>query len=118
VDAQVAASKAWDLYQMFGRNGPDGLGTSVGVIVNELNWQTGRPLEGAFFNNSYLILGDHADPAHPTELMSFAEADVVGHEMSHGVVQSTQLNGPNFGNESLGIAEAFCGDGRGHEALL
>ncbi len=120
VDAQVAASKAWDLYQMFGRNGPDGLGTSVGVIVHEVNWQTGGPLEGAFFNNSYLILGDHADPAHPTDLMPYTEADVVGHEMSHGVVLSTaQLNGPFFGNESMGIAEAFCDAmGEATEALL
>jgi len=110
VDAQSAATKTWDMFQlMFGRNGPDGQGTSVAVIVHPVDGMTGLPYDGSFFNNNFLFLGDRPDPANPGQWMPYAEPDVVGHEMSHGVVRSTaQLDGPSYAPESPALAEAFC----------
>jgi Zn-dependent metalloprotease len=110
VDAQVSATKTWDMLQlMFGRNGTDGQGTSIAVVVHPLNGQTGLPYDGSFFGNNYVILGDRTDPAHPGQWMPYTEPDVVAHEMSHGVVLSTaQLDGPAYAPEGPGLHEGFC----------
>jgi Zn-dependent metalloprotease len=110
VDAQFSTTKTWDfLQQIFGRMGPDGLGTSVGIMVHAVTGADPVPYDGSYYNNNFIVLGDHPDPSDPTVYRPYAEPDVVAHEFGHAIIASTALlYGTAYESESAGIAEGFC----------
>ncbi len=67
-----------------GRNALDGRGGTITSIVN-ITERNGAPMENAFWNGHFMAYGNGKDIFYP-----LAKAlDVAGHEMSHGVIQST-----------------------------
>ncbi|MER7171393.1 M4 family metallopeptidase [Streptomyces mesophilus] len=84
VDAHWAAGKVYDYYKgNFGRNSLDGedgyMYSLVGVVSN------GQPFNNAFWDGQKMVYGQGGG-----EYRTFsADTDVVGHEMTHGVVEHT-----------------------------
>ncbi|MGW3914632.1 M4 family metallopeptidase [Streptomyces sp. NPDC005070] len=84
VDAHWAAGKVYDYYKNhFGRNGLDDkngfIYSLVGVTSN------GQPYDNAFWDGSKMVYGQGSG-----DFRTFsADTDVVGHEMTHGVVEHT-----------------------------
>ncbi|MFD5819713.1 M4 family metallopeptidase [Streptomyces sp. NPDC127038] len=84
VDAHWAAGKVYDYYKNhFGRNGLDDkngyIYSLVGVTSN------GQPYDNAFWDGTKMVYGQGSG-----DFRTFsADADVVGHEMTHGVVEHT-----------------------------
>nr|WP_199551255.1 M4 family metallopeptidase [Streptomyces sp. N35] len=84
IDAHWAAGEVYDYYKSnFGRAGLDGndgfINSLVGVVEN------GRPFLNAFWDGSKMVYGQGGG-----DFRSFAaDTDVVGHEMTHGVVEHT-----------------------------
>ncbi len=99
VDAMWAMTQAWDFYKnIFGRDGIDGVGTSIVGEVHVLGpmltpcdnlfWSSstqavlmcdGRQTQGTDPNDGSPLAGD------PTGMSSPTAIDVVGHEITHGV---------------------------------
>ncbi|MFE2303702.1 M4 family metallopeptidase [Streptomyces sp. NPDC059445] len=84
VDAHWAAGKVYDYYKdHFGRNGLDDkngfIYSLVGVTSN------GQPYDNAFWDGTKMVYGQGSG-----DFRTFsADTDVVGHEMTHGVVEHT-----------------------------
>jgi Zn-dependent metalloprotease len=100
VDAHYGAGKFFDFFfERLGRNSIDGQGMSIVSSVNAT--ENGRPLFNAFWDGSQVVYGN-PDPAelHPLS----ADLDVVGHELTHGVVQYTAnlapISQPGAANEA------------------
>ncbi|MET7984724.1 M4 family metallopeptidase [Streptomyces sp. NPDC005281] len=84
VDAHWAAGKVYDYYKNhFGRDGLDGNGGFVYSLVGVTDG--GRPYDNAFWDGSKMVYGQGGDGYRTFS----ADADVVGHEMTHGVVEHT-----------------------------
>ncbi len=66
------------------RNALDGRGGTITSIVN-ITERNGAPMENAFWNGHFMAYGNGKDIFYPLA----AALDVAGHEMSHGVIQST-----------------------------
>ncbi|OKI94476.1 metalloprotease [Streptomyces sp. CB02058] len=84
VDAHWAAGKVYDYYKNhFGRNSLDGkdgfIYSLVGVVSN------GQPYNNAFWDGSKMVYGQGGGDYRTFS----ADTDVVGHEMTHGVVTHT-----------------------------
>ncbi|MFD5071210.1 M4 family metallopeptidase [Streptomyces sp. NPDC058369] len=84
VDAHWAAGKVYDYYKNhFGRKSLDGkdgfIYSLVGVVSN------GRPYNNAFWDGQKMVYGQGGGDYRTFS----ADTDVVGHEMTHGVVQHT-----------------------------
>ena len=84
VDAHWAAGKVYDYYKNhFGRDGLDGNAgfvlSLVGVTAN------GQPYNNAFWDGTKMVYGMGGDGYRTFS----ADTDVVGHEMTHGVVEHT-----------------------------
>lgn len=82
VDAHWAAGQVYDYYQStFGRDSLDGQGgfiySLVGVVSN------GRPYNNAFWDGSKMVYGQGGGDYRTFS----ADTDVVGHEMTHGVIE-------------------------------
>ncbi|WP_340540397.1 M4 family metallopeptidase [Nocardioides sp. GXZ039] len=83
VDAHWGAAKVYDFYRGLGRDSLDGRGGAIRSVVNVTSG--GRPYANAFWNGRTMVYGTGGDGFRP-----FAAAlDVVGHEMTHGVVDHT-----------------------------
>jgi len=84
IDAQWGAAKVYDYYRtVLGRNSLDGRGGAIRSIVGVT--EHGGPFPNAFWNGRVMVYGASGDGFKP-----FAAAlDVVGHEMTHGVVEHT-----------------------------
>ncbi|MER5895362.1 M4 family metallopeptidase [Streptomyces sp. NPDC001876] len=84
IDAHWAAGKVYDFYKSkFDRNSLDGedgyMYSLVGVVNN------GQPFNNAFWDGQKMVYGQGGG-----EYRTFsADTDVVGHEMTHGVVEHT-----------------------------
>ncbi|GHE29928.1 hypothetical protein GCM10017673_35890 [Streptosporangium violaceochromogenes] len=83
VDAHWGAGQVYEFYRRLGRNGIDGKGGSISSVVNVTLF--GGPFVNAFWDGTKMVYGGGGPHYH-----SLASAlDVVGHEMTHGVVEHT-----------------------------
>lgn len=94
VDAHYGAAKVYDYFlNVHGRNGLDGLGGpggyasaadgTVRLISSRVHYSTNY--NNAFWNGTYVTYGD-GDGSVFSPLVTL---DIAGHEMSHGVIEST-----------------------------
>lgn len=84
VDAHYAAGKVYEFYRdTFHRNSLDGQGMAINSLVGVTDY--GNPFVNAFWDHTKMVYG-----TGDTEYRSLAsDLDVVGHEMTHGVVEHT-----------------------------
>lgn len=84
VDAHWAAGKVYEFYRdTFRRNSLDGQGMAINSLVGVTDY--GSPFVNAFWDHTKMVYGTGDD-----EYRSLAsDLDVVGHEMTHGVVEHT-----------------------------
>ncbi|WP_184345929.1 M4 family metallopeptidase [Streptomyces olivoverticillatus] len=84
VDAHWAAGKVYDYYRkVHGRDGLDGRGGTINSLVGVTYF--GLPYVNAFWDGTKMVYGG-GDKEYKT---LSADLDVVGHEMTHGVVENT-----------------------------
>lgn len=103
VDAHFGLQMTWDMYKnVFGRNGIDDLGTSVYSRVHY-----GQNYGNAFWNPNCFCMtygdGSRGGWGNPP-MNALTEIDIVGHEMSHGVMAYSA--GLQYYGESGGLNEA------------
>ncbi|MGI5248145.1 M4 family metallopeptidase [Actinacidiphila glaucinigra] len=84
VDAHWAAGKVYEFYRgTFKRDSLDGKGMAINSLVGVTDF--GSPFVNAFWDHTKMVYGTGDD-----EYRSLAsDLDVVGHEMTHGVVEHT-----------------------------
>ncbi|MFC5148766.1 M4 family metallopeptidase [Streptomyces aureoversilis] len=98
VDAHWAAGRVHDYFRdVHGRNGPDGRGTAVNSLVG-----LGISYADVFWDGQKVIYGSGNDEYRPFS----AALDVVGRELTHGVVESTANLVPAGQSGALGEALA------------
>lgn len=84
VDAHWAAGKVYDYYKNhFDRNSLDGKDGFIYSLVGVVN--NGMPYNNAFWDGTKMVYGQGGGDYRTFS----ADTDVVGHEMTHGVVQHT-----------------------------
>ncbi|MCC3779555.1 M4 family metallopeptidase [Streptomyces sp. UNOB3_S3] len=84
VDAHWAAGKVYDYYKkVHGRDSLDGRGMAINSLVGLS--LSGMPLVNAFWDGTKMLYGG-GDEEYKT---LSADLDVVGHEMTHGVVENS-----------------------------
>lgn len=84
VDAHWAAGKVYDYYkQVHGRDSLDGRGGTINSMVGVTSY--GQPYVNAFWDGAKMVYGTGDAEYKPLS----ADLDVVGHEMTHGVVENT-----------------------------
>ncbi|MFF8287871.1 M4 family metallopeptidase [Streptomyces sp. NPDC016309] len=84
VDAHWAAGQVYDYYKKHhARDGLDGRGSAVDSLVGVT--QFGMPYVNAFWDGTKMVYGSGDSEYKPLS----ADLDVVGHEMTHGVVENT-----------------------------
>ncbi|MFJ3230991.1 M4 family metallopeptidase [Streptomyces sp. NPDC086787] len=82
VDAHWAAGQVYDYYRSkFGRDSLDGHGMAINSLVGVTYY--GFPYVNAFWDGQKMVYGTGDDEYRPLS----AGLDVVGHEMTHGVVE-------------------------------
>ncbi|WP_079110452.1 M4 family metallopeptidase [Streptomyces roseifaciens] len=98
VDAHWAAGRVHDYFKdVHGRNGPDGRGSAVNSLVG-----LGISYAEVFWDGQKVIYGSGNDEYRPFS----AALDVVGRELTHGVVESTANLVPAGQSGALGEAVA------------
>ncbi|UBU17731.1 M4 family metallopeptidase [Nonomuraea gerenzanensis] len=81
VDAHWGAGQVYEFYRGLGRDGLDGQGGTMYSVVNVTI--EGEPFANAFWDGTKMVYGGGGEEYH-----SFAASlDVVGHEMTHGVIE-------------------------------
>jgi bacillolysin len=100
VDAHYGAGKFYEFFERLNRNSIDNRGKSIVSSVNATT-ENGRPLFNAFWDGSQVVYGNpDPDNLHPFS----ADLDIVGHELTHGVVQFTGnlalISQPGAANEA------------------
>ncbi|WP_327680350.1 M4 family metallopeptidase [Streptomyces sp. NBC_00467] len=84
VDAHWAAGRVYDYYRdAHGRDSLDGRGMTVNSLVGVTSF--GFPYVNAFWDGQKMVYGGGDEEYKPLS----ADLDVVGHEMTHGVVENT-----------------------------
>lgn len=84
VDAHWAAGRVYDYYkQNHGRDSLDGRGMTINSLVGVTEF--GFPYVNAFWDGQKMVYGNGDDEYKPLS----ADLDVVGHEMTHGVVENS-----------------------------
>jgi len=83
VDAHWGASKVYDYYRNLGRDSLDGKGGTINSLVGIT--AEGRPFPNAFWDGKAMVYGTGGQGFKPFS----SSLDVVGHEMTHGVVEHT-----------------------------
>lgn len=84
VDAHWAAGKVYDYYRKnHARDSLDGRGMTINSLVGVTYF--GGPYVNAFWDGQKMVYGSGDEEYKPLS----ADLDVVGHEMTHGVVEST-----------------------------
>lgn len=82
VDAHWAAARVYDYYRdKHGRNSLDGRGMSIDSLVGVTEF--GQPYVNAFWDGRKMVYGTGDAEYRPLS----AALDVVGHEMTHGVIE-------------------------------
>jgi Zn-dependent metalloprotease len=99
VDAHYGAGRFFEFFEALGRNSIDDEGMSLVSSVNAT--EIGEDLFNAFWDGEQVVYGN----PNPAELHPFSAAlDVVGHELTHGVVQFTGnlalISQPGAANEA------------------
>jgi len=101
--AHWAAEMTWDLYlYTYGRRGTDSQGRQIKVHADD---PSGTSQGGAFYEYS----GGGNDKIHignSSQNQNCATLDVIGHEITHGLVQAT--SGLEYENESGALNESFA----------
>lgn len=82
-DAHWAAGQVYEYYKGIGRNSIDGNGGTINSIAGVTAYGDDYP--NAFWNGSYMVYGNGGYGYKPFS----AALDVVGHEMTHGVVENS-----------------------------
>ncbi|WP_046214268.1 M4 family metallopeptidase [Paenibacillus wulumuqiensis] len=99
VDAHTYAGKVYDFYKNnFGRNSLDGRGMAIRSVTHY-----GSSYNNAFWNGSYMVYGDGDGR---TFIPISGALDVVGHEMTHGVIEKTA--NLEYMNQSGALNEAIA----------
>ena len=81
VDAHWGAGQVYEFYRRLGRDGLDGQGGTMYSVVDVT--MEGEPIANAFWDGTKMIYGSGGGDYRP-----FASGlDVVGHEMTHGVIE-------------------------------
>ncbi|MDN3294545.1 M4 family metallopeptidase [Streptomyces ficellus] len=84
IDAHWAAGQVYDYYKKHhARTGLDGRGSSVNSLVGVT--ELGLPFVNAFWDGTKMVYGSGDEEYKPLS----ADLDVVGHEMTHGVVENS-----------------------------
>ena len=100
VDAHWGAGLTYEFYRALGRDSLDDEGMSIVSTVNASDPTTGGPMLNAFWDGSQMVYGNPGD-IYPLS----ADLDVVGHELTHGVIQHSAnlvyLNQAGAMNEAL-----------------
>ncbi|MCF8342949.1 MAG: M4 family metallopeptidase [Chitinophagaceae bacterium] len=117
--AHWAAEMTWDLYWFtYGRRGTDNLGRQIKVHADD---PTATSFAGAFYNFS----GGGNDKIHignSAQGQSCATLDVIGHEITHGLVNATSAleyqNEPGALNESFADIFGLMTERRGLNGLF
>ncbi len=99
VDAHYGAGRFSEFFEALGRNSIDDRGMSI--VSSVAARENGGDLFNAFWDGSQVVYGN----PNPDELHPFsADLDVVGHELTHGVVQFTgnlaPISQPGAANEA------------------
>lgn len=103
VDAHWGAGQVYEYFLSLGRESIDGQGATITSLVNAADIRTGGPLFNAFWDGEKMIYGNpNPDELHPLP----AALDVVGHELTHGVTQSS--GGLVYLNQSGAMDEAYA----------
>ncbi|WP_424216903.1 M4 family metallopeptidase (plasmid) [Streptomyces sp. BI20] len=85
VDAHWAAGQVYDYYKRnHGRDSLDGAGGPIDSLVG-VSDEYGLPYVNAFWDGTKMVYGTGDEEYRPLS----ADLDVVGHEMTHGVVEHT-----------------------------
>ncbi|HVF52118.1 MAG TPA: M4 family metallopeptidase, partial [Actinomycetota bacterium] len=100
VDAHWGAGQVYDYYLGLGRNSLDGQGGDIISIVNAADYD-GAPMFNAFWDGKLMTYGNpDATQLHPFP----ADLDIVGHELTHGVIEHSAdlvyLSQPGAMNEA------------------
>lgn len=102
VSAQYNADQAFNyFYNTFNRNSIDGVGGNVISLIN-VTESDGSGMDNAFWNGKAMFYGNGKTAFKPLA----GGLDVGGHEMSHGVIQSTA--NLTYENESGALNESFA----------
>ncbi|MFD9948412.1 M4 family metallopeptidase [Nonomuraea sp. NPDC059023] len=102
-DAHWGTGKVYEYYRGLGREGLDGKGGSMLSVVNVTFF--GQPFENALWDGTKMVYGGGG----PTYHSLAAGLDVVGHEMTHGVITNS-ANLAYFGQSGAmneGLADYF-----------
>ncbi len=105
VDAKYGFDMTWDYYKnVHGRNGIDGLGTATAL---RMHYSTNY--NNAFWSDSCFCMtfgdGSHT-PTGTSGFKNLTAIDVIGHELSHGVIANSVSGGLTYSDESGGLNEA------------
>lgn len=111
VSAHYNASVSYDYFKtIHGRNSIDNKGMDILSVVNVPDFETGKPLENAFWNGKFMCYGNGGKVFKPLA----GSKDVASHEMTHGVIQfSANLEyeaQPGAINESMADIFGFMVD--------
>ncbi|WP_433891184.1 M4 family metallopeptidase [Streptomyces sp. CA-111067] len=104
VDAHWGASQVYDYYHTkFGRDGLDGKGGFIYSLVGVVS--QGQPYNNAFWDGTKMVYGQGGGDYRTFS----ADTDVVGHEMTHGVIQNTAnlVYAGQSGAMNEGLADYF-----------
>ena len=100
VDAHWGAGQVYEFYRGLGRNSLDDRGSSIVSTVNAVDPTTYEPMFNAFWDGTQMVYGNPG-PIYPLS----ADLDVVGHELTHGVIDHSAnlvyLNQPGAMNEAF-----------------
>jgi bacillolysin len=83
VDAHWGAGQVYEFYRRLGREGLDGKGGTMHSVVNVT--YLGEPFVNAFWDGTKMVYGGGGPAFHSLA----AGLDVVGHEMTHGVITNS-----------------------------
>ncbi|HEX2056766.1 MAG TPA: M4 family metallopeptidase [Actinomycetota bacterium] len=81
VDAHWGAGRVYEFYRALGRDSLDDRGSTIVSTVNAADPTTYEPMFNAFWDGTQMVYGNPG-PIYPLS----ADLDVVGHELSHGVI--------------------------------
>ena len=90
-DAHWGLGKVYEFYKGLGRNSIDGEGGTIDAVVGVTDF--GSPFPNAFWNGHYMVFGAGGYGLKPFS----ASLDVVGHELTHGVVENSDADLTYYG---------------------
>ncbi|MEE9371686.1 MAG: M4 family metallopeptidase [Saprospiraceae bacterium] len=102
ISAHVNGGRAYEYFRSkFGRNSITGNGSNIVSFVN-VTEQNGGGMDNAFWNGEFIFYGNGDQAFTPLA----GGLDVAGHEMAHGVIQTTA--NLEYRNESGALNEHFA----------